>query len=123
MNSLYHDKYLKYKSKYLALKNSYKMVGGGKPSVLFFKLEGCGPCNQFQETWNTLMNDTTLKEKVNLEKIEHGKNNHKEFRQKYEVQSFPTIIFDDGTKNKGPYFEGKRTPENLTDWINKQLNT
>jgi thiol-disulfide isomerase/thioredoxin len=119
MNSLYHDKYLKYKSKYLALKNSYKMVGGAdKPSVLFFKLEGCGPCKMFQNIWNSLMNDTKLKEKVNLKKIEHGKNDHQEFRQKYKVESFPTIIYDDG--DKGLRFEGERTVENLTKWIESQ---
>ena len=74
----YRAKYLKYKSKYLTLKNSHKMVGGGEnseePRVIFFKLYGCGPCNRFKPVWDDLINkDKEKKEdeklKVNFELI------------------------------------------------------
>ena len=123
MDSLYHDKYLKYKSKYLALKNSYKMVGGStKPRVIFFKLEGCGPCINFASTWEALTNNNNLKNKVTFELLETKHNitdlHVDKIRNKYLVSSFPTIIYDDGKKELR--FEGDRTVENLTKWINSQ---
>ena len=122
MDRLYHSKYLKYKSKYLTLKNSYKMVGGGeKPKVIFFKLEGCGPCISFQNTWNALINNNNLKEKVEFELLETKRNGNDliidKMRNKYQVGSFPSIVF----KNTGEHFEGNRTVEDLTAWINEQL--
>jgi hypothetical protein len=123
MNSLYHDKYLKYKSKYLALKNSYKMVGGGdKPKVIFFKLEGCGPCIGFTPVWEALTNDNKLKSKVTFESLETKREipdlHVDKTRNKYQVSSFPSIVFE----NTGEHFKGNRDVKTLTAWINEQLN-
>ena len=122
MDSIYHAKYLKYKSKYLTLKNKNKMVGGGnKPTIYFFKLEGCGPCINFQPVWDELIN-TDLKDHVNFELHETKHNvvnkDLDNMKNKYNVQSFPSIV----SKDNKEHYKGDRTIEALTNWIKKLLN-
>jgi thiol-disulfide isomerase/thioredoxin len=104
MDSIYHAKYLKYKSKYLTLKNK-KVGGGNKPTIYFFKLEGCGPCINFQPVWDELIN-TDLKDHVNFELHETKHNvvnkDLDNMKNKYNVQSFPSIVSKD---NKEHYKE------------------
>jgi len=123
MDSVYHAKYLKYKSKYLTLKNKNKMVGGSeKKTVYFFKLEGCGPCNHFEPIWNELTNNNELKELVNFElhETKRGIENKEldKMRNKYNVQAFPSIV----SKETKEHYDGERTVEDITNWIKKLFN-
>ena len=133
----YRAKYLKYKSKYLTLKNSHKMVGGGendeKPRVIFFKLYGCGPCNRFKPVWDKLAteeNETKLgvefKIITNKDETKSAEDNEKlkaEFDKvtdEFRINSFPTIMFE---KNRNQFNGDNRTVETLVEWIkhNKQI--
>ena len=51
----YTQKYLKYKAKYLSLKNKKSMNGGGnKISVILFKADWCGHCTKFKPIWEAV---------------------------------------------------------------------
>lgn len=107
----YH-KYLKYKTKYLKVKNN--LVGGSSPTFYFgqdtvdnnnheitiylFKAEWCGHCKSFRETWNTICNTLTdpkgphKEHSTKINFITYDSNTHKDEIKQWDIKGFPTIM-------------------------------
>jgi len=86
----YSQKYLKYKAKYINLKNKSRksMSGGGNINVILFKADWCGHCKSFKPTWEAVSKH--YKEKYNFITYDADKNLDK--LKEYKVDSFPTIL-------------------------------
>ena len=110
---MYEEKYLKYKAKYLSLKNQLEnntMVGGGnekKVDVILFKADWCGHCKRFKPVWEML--NKNFESKFNF--IIYDADKDTNMVEKYKVDGFPTILFKDGEHVK-PY-DGRREYEEL----------
>jgi thiol-disulfide isomerase/thioredoxin len=115
------QKYLKYKSKYLRLKNSFQTQTGGaileKPNLYLFKAEWCGHCKKFQPAWNNLENNSELKKKVNF--VTMDSELQKNDILKFNIDGYPTIILEKG--NKLINYENHRTITDVTSFINQHV--
>jgi thiol-disulfide isomerase/thioredoxin len=136
----YQDKYLKYKSKYLKLKeledsqnnrisltnlsklssnivrNSFNMMGGSSKNTLYLmKAEWCPHCVAFKPIWNKLQDE--LKDLINFKTLDSEKD--KEEIKTYNIDGFPTIIFRVGDKSYE--YVGPRDEQGIKDFI-KQYN-
>lgn len=129
----YYDKYLKYKHKYLTLKNiitqsggstfctnsnypyqNINMVGGGsdKKRLILLKAEWCGHCQAFKEEWNKIKSEL---ESDDLEIITFDSDKDKKMMEKYQVKGFPTILLEN--KNKIFEFKGIRNLEAVKNFL------
>lgn len=129
----YYDKYLKYKHKYLTLKNiitqsggstfctnsnypyqNKNMVGGGsdKKRLILLKAEWCGHCQAFKEEWNKIKSEL---ESDDLEIITFDSDKDKKMMEKYQVKGFPTILLEN--KNKIVEFKGMRNLEAVKKFL------
>lgn len=132
----YQEKYLKYKQKYLNLKNSlvfksemsggglikekvyqarkyykinnkfFNLRGGGKRKLILFKAEWCGHCQAFKPVWDQVQKE--LKQD-NLEFVTLDSEKDEKIIKKYDVRGFPTIILETGDKKIE--FQGMRNLE------------
>ncbi len=120
----YQEKYLKYKAKYLKLKDLEKelnkkkvkiMSGGGNPlnSIYLFKAEWCGHCQGFKPTWEKLKNE--METKIKFVTFDSEKN-AKEIKE-YNIEGFPTLIMKVG--NKAIEYVGPRDEQSIKDFINQ----
>ncbi len=93
--SNYYEKYLKYKTKYLNLKEGINQTGGGnKTQVILFKADWCGHCKTFKPIW-----DVVTKQYNNLEFIVYDADKDKDSLITYNIQGFPTVIVEkDGNR-------------------------
>jgi thiol-disulfide isomerase/thioredoxin len=105
----YHQKYLKYKNKYLMRKNIQS--GGGKTDVYLFKAEWCGHCQNFKPTWEKIKE--SLKNKYNF--ITMDADEHKDEIKNWNIQGFPTIIKKTGSDARE--YVGPRDIESVTKFI------
>jgi len=92
----YYQKYIKYKAKYLNIKNNNKVLTGGgeKTKVYLFKADWCGHCKGFKPTWEKLQKDLSNK----FEFITMDSEKNKEEITKWDIKGFPTIIKLVGSK-------------------------
>lgn len=113
--SNYYDKYLKYKSKYMSLKDKLNQTGGGKKTkVMLFKAEWCGHCKSFKPIW-----DIVTKQYDNLDFVVYDSDKNVDDITKYNVSGFPTIIVEkDG--NTFEYNE-ERNADSFNNFL-KELN-
>ncbi len=108
---MYHEKYLKYKNKYLTLKNKKEMTGGSgdKIKIILYKSSTCGHCNVFMPVWNTLQDKFNNK----YEFITWDADKH---RDKFkDIIGVPTIKFSDNGIEKE--YNGDRSLETLTELL------
>ena len=119
-NENYTEKYLKYKNKYLALQKQYSHIlsirnmrgGNATTSVILFKADWCTHCTKFKPVWNK-MNELYNK-KYNF--IIYDSDNNKEKFKEYKVDSFPTVLVENGS-NVIPY-NGERSFEGFNNFLN-----
>ena len=107
---MYHEKYLKYKNKYLALKNNENMTGGNnKIQMILYKSTTCGHCNNFIPTWNTLQKKYENKyEFITFDAMEN--------KDKFEdIVGVPTIKFSD--KGIIREYNGGRSLDELSELL------
>lgn len=114
----YQSKYLKYKNKYIALKNSMnhnQQTGGNsvKPTVYLFKAEWCGHCQQFKPTWDGLQEK--YRNKYHFVTYDSDKN-PKEIKE-WKVEGFPTIYFKNG--DNATEYSGPRDVNSLVTFFNE----
>lgn len=112
----YHDKYLKYKSKYLKLKSleesQNNMIGGSNMNTIYlFKAEWCGHCQGFKPTWEKLQNK--LSNKINF--VTYDSEKDSSLMEKYKIKGFPTLIMKVG--DKAIEYVGSRDYESVKDFI------
>jgi thiol-disulfide isomerase/thioredoxin len=111
-------KYLKYKTKYIKLKNklnNIEMFGGSNSNktIYLFKAEWCGYCNMFKSVWTQLQND--YKNKAVFITYDADKNRNE--LSKYDIEGFPTIILQIG--NKTIEYRGNRDLNSLKNFIDE----
>jgi len=114
INDKYEQKYLKYKAKYLALKNNQSMKGGAplKPEISLYKANWCGHCKMFMPVWEKLQ-ENYKSSKIKFTTYDSEK--HKEHIEKMNIQGFPTIhIMSGGSIEE---YNGDRTYEGLEQKI------
>ena len=93
MERNYYNLYIKYKKKYISLKNkqnkeNIQLGGGNKKDVFLFKAEWCPHCQGFLPAWEKLKEDHG--DKYNFVTYD-GDKNEEEVKQ-WQIQGFPTII-------------------------------
>jgi thiol-disulfide isomerase/thioredoxin len=116
----YHQKYLKYKTKYLELKAQDKMIlkgGSGKLNLYLFKADWCPHCTQFQKTWDELQQEPSLN---NINFIEYEATRNKNKMEEFGVNSFPTILLTNGDQRVE--YAGPRNIPSIKDFINNYKN-
>jgi thioredoxin-like negative regulator of GroEL len=111
--SEFEYKYLMYKAKYLNLKKQKNMKGGSakKVDIILFKADWCGHCVNFKPTWEKV--SKTFSSKFNF--LKYDADNDTKVFEKYKVDSFPTILIQDGDIVR-PY-DGDRSVEQLTMFL------
>ena len=118
----YYSKYLKYKYKYIKLKNG--MIGGGENkevSLILIKAEWCGHCKKFLPVWNTIQKDDKYKNLVNYVTLDE-KNDTEEIK-KYKIEGYPTILVN--SNDKIHEYKGNKDIEGiieLLESIREQIN-
>lgn len=120
MSISYHDKYLKYKAKYLKLKSLEQkiiMKGGSNntPTLYLFKAEWCPHCVAFKPVWKDLQEG--LKNKMQFVAYDADKDS-KEVKE-FKIDGFPTLILK--TNNKAIEYVGPRDKTSIEEFI-KQYN-
>ena len=109
----YKTKYLKYKTKYINLKKSMDMSGGGndKIKIILFKADWCGHCKNFKPTWEAISKQYNNK----FEFITYDADKQREKFEEYKVDAFPTIILNNG--NNKMQYEGDRTFDEFNNFL------
>ena len=134
MEDIYYQKYLKYKNKYMSLKNKNTQVGGGlitskvinvptllqlggadKKEVFLFKAEWCPHCTGFLDSWEKLQKN--YGEKYEFVTYDSEKN-QKEIKE-WHVEGFPTIIVKKG--NDAREYIGPNNYDNVLNFIENNL--
>ena len=83
--------------------------------VVYFYMDGCHACKDFDETWNNFNN--SYNGELTIEKIER-KDAGDDVLDKHKVKGFPTVLLVDTNNNKIKEFTNHRTVDNLMDFAN-----
>lgn len=92
----YTEKYLKYKDKYLKLrqliesKGNFQSGGKSKKEVILFKADWCSHCKTFLPLWKSLQKK--YKNKYNF--ITYDSDANKNMIEKYKINGFPTLYIN-----------------------------
>ena len=92
-----------------------------KSAVLkLFYVDWCGHCKNFKPVFQGELSDMVNREGVpcKLESINCDEN--KEAAQKYNIQGFPTLIYE-GPNNDIIEYQGDRSARSIVDFIKQQL--
>ena len=114
----YNQKYLKYKLKYLELKNKNKMIQSGgseKPKLYLFKADWCPHCRSFAPVWEKLKEK--YESKTDFIKYDADKNRNE--LKKFNVDAFPTVIMQTG--GQAIEYVGPRDEESLNTFIKQYI--
>lgn len=120
MEDKFHQKYLKYKDKYLKLKKLEDMLnsqtvtqqgGSNKKEIYLFKADWCGHCKAFKPVWEEL--ESNFKTKYSF-KVYDADKNEKEIKE-WQIGGFPTVIAKEGTK--AIEYVGPRDYESLKNFF------
>jgi thioredoxin-like negative regulator of GroEL len=119
----YELKYLKYKAKYVSLKNNksrhsrHSMTGGGnKKQVMLFKADWCGHCTKFKSTWDAISNQYNNK----YDFITYDVDKQRKVFEEYKVDSFPTLILKNN--NEIINYNGDRSVDDLKQFLDSNYN-
>lgn len=93
-------------------KNSRLEGFKGRREIVYFYMDGCGHCKDFNPKWGKFVQGTSMQNK----KINASSDDP--LIKKLGVTGYPTIVVIEGNKKLGT-FEGKRTVENLNTFANK----
>jgi thiol-disulfide isomerase/thioredoxin len=122
LSNYYYKKYIKYKEKYLKVKNqkggnnvcnvcTNQQGGNSKIDIILFKADWCGHCKRFASTWEQMQQK--YKNKYNFITID---SNEKEQIKNWNIRGFPTIYVKN--KNTAVEYEGSREEEDIIKFVN-----
>lgn len=83
--------------------------------IVYFYMDGCPACQDFEETWNNFSN--SYNGTLTIEKIER-KDAGEDVLNKHDVKGFPTVLLVDTKDNKIKEFTNDRTVDKLMDFAN-----
>lgn len=83
--------------------------------VVYFYMNGCSACKDFNETWNNFSN--SYNGVLTIEKIEREEAGD-DVLDNYEVKGFPTVLLIDTNDKKIKEFTKDRTLDNLMNFAN-----
>jgi len=83
--------------------------------VVYYYMDGCPACKDFEETWNNFSN--SYNGVLEIEKIER-KEAGEDVLNKHDVKGFPTVLLVDTKDNKIKEFTNDRTVDKLMDFAN-----
>lgn len=98
-----------------------KYLAQGKPAFIFFRLEGCTPCEQTIPQWDEMVKlmengeDDVIVAKIESQLINGVKQKD---GSNFNVRSFPSIKFINEDGNVLDY-DGDRSKEDLVRWVQK----
>lgn len=104
----------KIKKKSKRTKKVSKKVPASKCKLLYFTMNGCPYCNEFNPVWDDLIE---LIPKLKTEKIERFEN--PEMIQEFDIKSFPNIILI--KNNNKELYEGHRDTDNLMGFLKSNI--
>lgn len=104
----------KIKKKSKRTKKVSKKVPASKCKLLYFTMNGCPYCNEFNPVWDDLIE---LIPKLKTEKIERFEN--PEMIQEFDIKSFPNIILI--KNNNKELYEGHRDTDNLMRFLKSNI--
>ena len=87
-----------------------KTTRKSKKSLIYFYMDNCSYCTQFNSTWLKLVKE--FKSKLNMKKINGP--THPKLMEKYKIDSFPTIVLING---KPTTYKGDRSMKDLKKFI------
>ena len=80
-------------------------------------MSGCPHCTDFNPIWEELITDDNIKNKVKCIKIDSNN-----IPENFNVETFPTIILENGTKQINyDEYNKERTKENIIQFINDNI--
>lgn len=86
--------------------------------LVFFSMEGCPHCDDMKPTWELLRSNYGNNDYIELKQVVAQQS--PELTQKYNVQSFPTILaLKDGELNMK--YDGDRSYESLLQFMNLSM--
>jgi thiol-disulfide isomerase/thioredoxin len=85
-------------------------------TLYLFYMETCPHCIDFQPIWNELLQDEGINSKACLSKISEEND---AMLQKYQVESFPTLVLVNNTSKSSKVFEGKRTFDTIKNFVSQ----
>jgi thiol-disulfide isomerase/thioredoxin len=90
------------------------MTSDNSTKLVYFYMDGCGHCNKFTPTWDKFCsaNSTSIK----TYKFEQAQ--VKEQITTYAISGFPTILLLDKNNAKIDEYNGERSVEALTSYVN-----
>lgn len=109
-NNNYYNKYLKYKQKYLSLKQM-NMKGGGKKNIYLFKSDRCSHCVKFKPTWEIM--EKKYGNKYNF--ITYDNNEHTLKFVTNKINGIPSIRKD--SNGQMVEYEGPREEKFIIEWV------
>lgn len=99
-------------------------IKDGKHAFTLFYLDGCGPCNAARPEWNKIRNAMSDEHKHNRDilvaEIDQATLNDGIVHNSGDIEGFPTIRYIVKGKKRDEY-EGDRTMESFTRWMDKQI--
>ncbi len=109
----YYTKYLKYKLKYINLKNMNMTGGSDKIDLLLFKAEWCGYCKSFLPVWNSLQQMPQFNNKFNF--ITYEETVDKSKMKDFNIDGYPTLKYK--KDNKYLDYKGPREMEHMIEFL------
>jgi thiol-disulfide isomerase/thioredoxin len=85
--------------------------------IVYFYMDGCSACKDFEETWNNFSN--SYNGELTIEQIER-KDAGDDVLDKHKVKGFPTVLLVDTNDNKIKEFTNHRTVDKLMEFANSK---
>lgn len=89
-----------------------------KPSLIYYYMENCPHCRDFNSEWDKIVVHKDIKDKINTVKIDIEDQKNKEEVDKYKISGAPTILFvKNGNKVE---YENERKVDDIVKFVKAQ---